>query len=68
MKIDKCKECNSENMLVTSDLKGNMFACTCLTCGWEWESPQFKKIFLEIKDEMDNFNREDILKTKKKLI
>ena len=55
-------------MLVTSDLDGNMFACTCLECGWEYESPEFKKLFADIKDTMDNFDREDILKTKKKLI
>jgi len=68
MKINKCKECKSKNMFITSDLEGHVFAATCLTCGWEFESPEFKKLFSEIKDKMDSFNRDDILKTKKKLI
>lgn len=55
-------------MFITSDLEGHVFAATCLTCGWEFESPEFKKLFSEIKDKMDSFNRDDILKTKKKLI
>ena len=67
MKIEKCKECKSKNMLVTSDLDGNIFAATCISCGWEWESPEFKKLYEEMQDKIDNFDRDDILKTKKKL-
>jgi len=54
-------------MLVTSDLDGNIFAATCISCGWEWESPEFKKLYEEMQDKIDNFDRDDILKTKKKL-
>lgn len=53
-------------MLVTTNLEGEVFAATCLSCGWEYESPQFKKLFSEIQDKIDNFDREEILKTKKK--
>ena len=43
MKFNECKECKSKNMLITSDLNGNVFGAVCLTCGWEFESPSFKK-------------------------
>jgi len=55
-------------MLVTSDLEGNLFACTCLNCGFEWESPEFKALYKEMDDSIKDFKREDILKTKRKTI
>jgi RNase P subunit RPR2 len=67
MKITECKECKSKNLLITSDLKGNIFAATCLGCGWEIESPEFKKLFSEMDDALKDFDRKDILLTKKKI-
>jgi len=66
MKFNECKECKSKNMLITSDLSGNVFGAVCLTCGWEFESPSFKKIYSEIDDVFKDFDRESILKTKRK--
>ena len=66
MKFNECKECKSKNMLITSDLNGNVFGAVCLTCGWEFESPSFKKIYSEIDDVFKDFDRESILKTKRK--
>jgi len=68
MKFNECKECKSKNLLITSDLDGHIFAATCLSCGWEFESPEFKKIYSGMNDVFKDFDRESILKTKKKLV
>lgn len=68
MKINECKECKSKNILVTSDLQGNVFGAVCLSCGWEFESPTFKKIYSEMDDVFKDFDRDAILKTKKKTV
>lgn len=64
MKINECKECKSKNILVTKHLNGEIFGATCLNCGWEFESPTFKKIYSEMEDIFKDFDRTDILKTK----
>ena len=68
MKINECKECKSKNILVTSDLKGNVFGAVCLSCGWDFESLTFKKIYSEMDDVFKDFDRGAILKTKKKTV
>jgi transcription elongation factor Elf1 len=40
----KCKKCGSKNLLITSDLNGNLIAATCIDCGWAFESELFKKM------------------------
>lgn len=68
MKITECKECKSKDLLITSDLNGQLFAATCRVCGWDWESPEFKTLAQEMDDIINGFDRKDLLKTKKKLI
>jgi transcription elongation factor Elf1 len=67
MKISKCEECGSKNVLITGDLSGNIFAATCQDCGWEWESVEFKKLFKEMDDALKDFDRDSILLTKSRV-
>ena len=68
MKITECKECKSKNILITSNPKGQIFAVTCRDCGWDYESEEFKSLAAEIDDIVNDFDRNDFLNTKKKLI
>jgi uncharacterized Zn finger protein (UPF0148 family) len=64
--IKKCPECKSENLLLTQDLHGKIFCATCYECGWSKESPEFKALYKEFDDTFKDFDRDSILKTKKK--
>jgi len=50
MKKYKCDKCKSDNVLVTMDGEGEMFAKTCLDCGYEYESKKFKDIMKKFND------------------
>ena len=66
--IKECPECKQKNILLTQDLDGKVFCITCVGCGWTMESPEFKALYKEFDDSIRDFDRDDILKTKKKLI
>jgi ribosomal protein L37AE/L43A len=63
--IKCCEECKSTNVLITSDLNGNIFSAVCLTCGWEFASQTFKKLTATLDDNIKDFEREEYLKTKR---
>jgi len=63
-KIKQCPECKSKEILITSNLKGKIFAATCPSCGWEFESQEFKSLAEEMDKTIEQFDRKDILKTK----
>lgn len=50
MKAKKCEKCGSEMILITTDSKGSVFAKTCLSCGYEYESKAFKKMMKKFND------------------
>jgi transcription elongation factor Elf1 len=68
MNTKKCKDCGSTNLLITTDTNGKVFAITCIDCGWEYESKEFKSLAAQMDDIINNFDRKDILNTKEKLI
>ena len=68
MKISECKECKSKNILITSNPKGKIFSVLCQDCGWDWESKEFRTLAAEVDDVINDFDRKDILNTKRKLI
>ena len=68
MKVIECKECKSKDILITSNPKGEIFAIVCQECGWEYESEKFKSLAAQMDDIINDFDRADILKTKKKLV
>jgi len=63
-----CKECNSNNLLLTVDGKYTILGITCLDCGWLYETKEFKKLTKSIDDCIKNFDRDEILMTKKKRV
>ena len=66
MKISKCKECKSKNILITSDLSGNIIAATCIDCGWAYESDFFKSLTKTFDDPELGFDYKEFSITKKK--
>ena len=63
--IKKCPECKSKDLIITGSLNGDIYAMTCLNCGWTKESAKFRKIELSLDELLSDFNRKDYLKTKK---
>ena len=50
MKKYKCDKCKSDNVLVIMDGEGEVFAKTCLACGYEFESKKFKDLMKKFND------------------
>jgi transcription elongation factor Elf1 len=62
-KIVKCPECNSTDIYITSNPKGEVFAVTCENCGYEYESEKFQSLAQKMDDIINNFDRSDLLNT-----
>jgi transcription elongation factor Elf1 len=65
MEYKKCPECKSKSILITSDLNGKVYSVLCRECGFLYESEELKSLESEINDTINNFDRSDILLTKK---
>ena len=66
--IKKCPECGNKDLLLTQHTDGRLLCITCIRCGWTKESKEFKTLAAEIDDVINNFDRKDILFTKKKMV
>ena len=50
MNKHKCEKCGSDLILITTDGEGQVFAKTCLSCGYEFESKKFKEMMKRFND------------------
>lgn len=55
----------STNLMTTTHSRSDAFMVTCLDCGWEESSPEFRNITNKLEDILKDFKRDDYLKTKK---
>ena len=65
--VKKCPECKSDNLIITQDLNGIIYAMTCLKCDWSVESEEYKKITNHVSDMIANFDRQDFLQSERGL-